>query len=76
MRTFVASLIVLFFVSVPAYAETTTYNHDASKEIVLKGKILAFGIQSYSLIMSVKYKSRLFHCRHFDDGRVFCKEEK
>ena len=36
MRTFVASLIVLFFVTVPAYAETTQYDPEFSKEIILK----------------------------------------
>ena len=73
MKVLVLVLITLFL-SVPTYAKT--YNHETSKEIVLKGKVLAFGIRVHGdLVMSVKYKNRLFSCRQ--DGytaKVYCNE--
>ena len=72
MKVLVLVLITLFL-SVPTYAKT--YNHETSKEIVLKGKILSFGVSGkWDLRMSVKYKNRLFSCRQRDIGQVICDE--
>ena len=73
MKVLVLVLITLFL-SVPTYAKT--YNHETSKEIVLKGKVLAFGIRVHGdLVMSVKYKNRLFYCVHdHHTAKAYCAE--
>ena len=73
MKVLVLVLITLCL-SVPTYAKS--YNHESSKEIVLKGKVLAFGIREYgSLVMSVKYKNRLFYClQDKHTGKAYCDE--
>ena len=73
MKVLVLVLITLCL-SVPTYAKS--YNHEASKEIVLKGKVLAFGRRvNGDLVMSVKYKNRLFSCSQDEySGKAHCDE--
>ena len=73
MKVLVLVLITLCL-SVPTYAKT--YNHETSKEIVLKGKVLAFGlgVGISGMILSVKYKGRLFTCSHLHGGKVYYHE--
>ena len=68
MKVLVLVLITLFL-SVPTYAKT--YNHEVSKEIVLKGKIVG---DLYGTLLSVKYKGRLFTCSQSSTGEVSCYE--
>ena len=68
--------VVMLFVSVPAYAQEVEYDHDASKEIILKGKVLAFGAENTMVYMSVKYKGRLFYCVNTYIGQAQCSEWK